>query len=37
VLYKAYTTTLQRLFVHLTVVTCLRDVSFVIQIERAWG
>ena len=34
VFYKAYTTTLQRLFFHLTVVTCLRDVSFVIQIEH---
>jgi len=34
VLYKAYKTTLQRLFVHLTIVTCLHDVSFVLQIER---
>ena len=34
VLYKAYATTLQRLFVHLTVVTCLHDISFVIQIEH---
>ena len=33
-LYKAYTTTLQRLFVHLTIVTCLHDVSFVLQIEH---
>ena len=34
VLYKAYTTTLQRLFVHLTIVTCLHDVSFVLEIEH---
>jgi len=34
VLYKAYTTTLQRLFVHLTIVTCLHDVSFVIELEH---
>jgi len=34
VLYKAYTTTLQRLFVHLTIVTCLRDVNYVFQIEH---
>jgi len=34
VFYKAYTTTLQRLFVHLTIVTCLHDVSFVIQLEH---
>ena len=34
VLYKAYTTTLQRLFVHLTIVICLHDVSFVLQIEH---
>jgi len=34
VLYKAYKTTLQRLFVHLTIVTCLHDVIFVIQIEH---
>jgi len=34
VFYKAYTTTLQRFFVHLTIVTCLHDVSFVIQLEH---
>ena len=34
VLYKAYTTTLQRLFVHLTIVTCLHDVSFVMELEH---
>ena len=34
IFYKAYSSTLQRLFAHLTIVTCLRDVSFVIQIEH---
>ena len=34
VFYKAYTTTLQRLFFHLTIVTCLHDVSFVIELEH---
>jgi len=34
VFYKAYTTTLQRLFVHLTIVTCLHDVSYVLQLEH---
>jgi len=34
VLYKAYTSTLQRLLVHLTIVTCLHDVSFVLQLEH---
>jgi len=34
VLYKAYKTTLQRLFVQLTIVTCLHDFSFVLQIEH---
>ena len=33
-LYKAYSSTLQRLFVHLTIVTCLHDVSFVMEIEH---
>ena len=34
VLYKAYGSTLQRLFVHLMIMTCLRDAIFVIQIEH---
>ena len=34
VFYKAYSSTLQRLFFHLTIMTCLHDVSFVIQIEH---
>ena len=34
VLYKAYSSTLQRLFFHLMIVTCLHNVSFVIQIEH---
>ena len=34
VFYKAYSTTLQRLSVHLTIMSCLHDVSFVLQIEH---
>ena len=34
VFYKAYTSTLQCLFFHLTIVTCLQDVSFVLQLEH---
>ena len=34
VFYRAYGSTLQRLFIHLTIVTCLHDVSFVIELEH---
>jgi len=34
VFYRAYGSTLQRLFFHLTIVTCLHDVSFVIELEH---
>ena len=34
VFYKAYASTLQRLFFHLTIVTCVHDVSFVLQLEH---
>ena len=33
-LYKAYTTTLQRLFVHLTIASSLHDACFVIEVEH---
>jgi len=34
VFYRAYGSTLQRLFFHLTIVTWLHDVSFVIELEH---
>ena len=34
VFYKAYGSTLQRLFFHLTIVTCLYDITVVIELEH---
>ena len=34
IFYKAYRSALQRLLVYLTMVTCLHDISFVLQIEH---